>query len=163
VLELFPEMRLPHSNLHRWFDLRVEQITAEVMARSAQAREIATSFAKSIVKGADNAVVNAARDQLMSILAEDATPKARAAAAKALIALAEVMQGARANDIKERRVGVDERRIKVLEERERLARERVDQATKSAVKKGTGQFSIEDINMLRERTFGLPPLAVENA
>src|SRR5882672_10887283 len=50
VLELFPEMRLPHTNLHRWFDLRVEQITAEVMARSAQAREIATSFAKSIVK-----------------------------------------------------------------------------------------------------------------
>jgi hypothetical protein len=48
----------------------------------------------------------------------------------------------------------------VIDERERVARERVDQATQQAVKKGTGQFSLDDINLLRERTFGLPPIQV---
>ena len=160
VLELFPDLRLPHSNLHRWYDLRVRQVMAEVQARSVQARELAAAFAKSIVAKDDEAVLNAARDQLMSLLAEDTSPKARISATKGLIALAEMLQGKRANDIKERKVAADERRIKLLEDRERQARERIDQATQQAVRKGTGQFSIEDINLLRERTFGLPPLVV---
>lgn len=160
VLELFPDLRLPSTNLQRWYDLRVAQVTAETMARAAQAREIATAFAKSVVKGGDEAVLNAARDQIMGLLAEDASPKNRMGVARGLIALAEVMQGARANEIKERKVDVDARRMKLLEDREKLARERVDQATQQAARKGSGQFSIEDINLLREKTFGLPPLAI---
>ena len=147
VLELFPRLRLPHTNLHRWFDLRVRQVMAETMGRSAQARELAAAFAGSVLKGGDQAVLNAARDQFMSILAEDTTPKGRAFAAKGLIALSEQMQASRTNDIRER-----------LEAREQIARDRVDQATQQAAKRGTGQFSIEDLNLLRERTFGLPPL-----
>ncbi len=46
VLELFPEMRLPHSNLHRWYDIRVDQVQKQVMEYSAKAREIAQAFAK---------------------------------------------------------------------------------------------------------------------
>jgi hypothetical protein len=160
VLELFPDLRIPHSNLHRWYDLRIRQVMAETMARSAQAREIAAAFAKSVVKGEDEAVLNAARDQIMSVLAEDGTPKGRMKAAAALIALAEMMQERRSNDIKERKVAVDARRMKLLEDREKRACERVDQATQQAAKKGTGQFSINDINLLRERTFGLPPLVI---
>ncbi len=158
VLELFPEMRLPHSSLHRWYDLRVSQVRRDVEQRSVIARQLAESFAKSVVTGGNEAVTNAARDQLMSLLAEDLTPKGRTNAAKGLIALAEILQSARANDIKERRVAVDVRRIKLLEDREKQARERIDQATQQAAKKGTGQFSIDDINLLRERTFGLPPI-----
>jgi hypothetical protein len=113
VLELFPDLKLPHSNLHRWYDLRVSQVVAETMARSAQAREIAAAFAKSIVVGDDDAVMNAARDQIMSVLAEDATPKGRMKAAGALIALAEMMQQRRSNDIKERKVAVEEKSIQI--------------------------------------------------
>ena len=158
VLELFPRLRLPHTNLHRWIDLRVRQVMAETMGRSAQARELAAAFAGSVLKGGDQAVLNAARDQFMSILAEDTTPKGRAFAAKGLIALSEQMQASRTNDIRERKVDVDVRKIKLLEAREQIARDRVDQATQQAAKRGTGQFSIEDLNLLRERTFGLPPL-----
>jgi hypothetical protein len=160
VLELFPDMHLPHTNLHRWYDLRFRQVMKEVQNRSAQARELATAFAKSVVAKDDQAVLNAARDQLMSLLAEDASPKARINATKGLISLAEMLQEKRLNDIKERKVATDERRMKLLEDREKQARERVDQATQQAAKKGTGQFSIEDINLLRERTFGLPPLVI---
>ncbi len=162
VLELFRDLKLPHTNLHRWYDLRVSQVTAEVEARSVQARVLAASFAKSVVKGGDDAVLNAARDQLMSLLAEDASPDARLTAAKGFIMLAQKMQTARLNDLRERKVGVDERRIAVVEDRERQARERVDQATQQAAKKGSGQFSIDDINLLRERTFGLPPLVINH-
>lgn len=101
-------------------------------------------------------------DQIMSVLAEDGTPKGRMKAAGALIALADMMQERRSNDIKERKVAVDARRMKLLEDREKRARERVDQATQQAAKKGTGQFSIDDINLLRERTFGLPPLVTSH-
>jgi hypothetical protein len=160
VLELFPDMKLPHSNLHLWYDLRVRQVVAEVQIRSAQARELAASFAKSVVKGGDEAVLNAARDQLMSLLAENVGPDARILATKGLIALAQKMQTRRLNDLRERKVATDERKMKLLEEREQRARDHVDQATQQAAKKGTGQFSLEDINLLRERTFGLPPLVI---
>jgi ketosteroid isomerase-like protein len=159
VLELFPDLKLPHSNLHRWYDLRVSQVVAETMARSAQAREIAAAFAKSIVAGDDDAVMNAARDQIMSVLAEDATPKGRMKAASALIALAEMMQQRRANEIKERKVAVDERKIKAFEDREALMRKKLEAETdKAASKLKKGELTVKDINRLRERVFGLPPV-----
>lgn len=164
VLELFPKLRLPHTNLHRWHDLRFNQVFEETMARSAQAREIATAFAKSVVPGSEEAVLNAARDQIMSVLAEDATPKGRMSAAKALIGLAEMLQEARLNTIKERQVAVDERKIKALEERERLIRTKLEAETQRAAKKvASGEFTLADINLIRERTFGLPPLKSHEA
>ena len=77
ILELFPDLRLPHANLHRWYDLRVSQVVSETLARSVQARELAEAFAKSAVEGGNEAVLNAARDQLMFLLAENADPSAR--------------------------------------------------------------------------------------
>lgn len=159
VLELFPAMRLPHSNLHRWYDLRVSQVQADIEIRSAQARTIAKAFAKSIVEGSDEAVLNAARDQIMSVLSEDATAKGRLAAAKSLIVLADVMQEARLNTIKERKVVVDERKIAAYEQREALMRRKLESETeRAATKLRKGELTIADINRLRERTFGLPPV-----
>ena len=43
VLELFPMLHLPHSNLQRWHDLRFKQVQRDIEARSAQARELATA------------------------------------------------------------------------------------------------------------------------
>ncbi|MHB1673784.1 MAG: hypothetical protein ACYCSP_05985 [Acidobacteriaceae bacterium] len=113
VLELFPSMRLPHSSLHRWYDLRFRQVMVETMARSAQAREIATAFAKSAVDGADEAVLNAARDQIMSVLAEGGPSGGRMKAAKALIDLGFLVQTTRANEIKQRKVTVDEKALQM--------------------------------------------------
>lgn len=113
VLELFPAMRLPHTSLHRWFDLRVRQVMTETMARSAQAREIATAFAKSTVEGADEAVLNAARDQIMSVLTEDGSSSGRMKAAKALIDLGLLVQKTRTNEIRERLATVDEKALQM--------------------------------------------------
>ena len=162
VLELFPDMRLPHSNLHRWYDLRVSQVMAETMARSAQARELASSFARSIVAQDDAAVLNAARDQLMTLLAEDGSIKGRLTAAKGLIALADMLQQRRANDIKERKVEVDERKITVLEARESLLRRKLEaEADKASKKLKDGKLKPEDLAEMVQRTFGFAP-AVQN-
>jgi hypothetical protein len=160
TLELFPELRLPHSNLHRWYDLRVSQVVEEVQKRAVIARELAESFAKSIVAGDDTAVLNAARDQLMSVLAEDSSPKARISATKGLIALAETMQQARANTIRERKVATDERKIKVLEDREALTRRKLEaEAAKATKKLERGQLKPQDLAALVQRTFGIAPEA----
>lgn len=159
VLVLFPERRLPHTNVHRWYDLRVRQVQRDVMATAAQAREIATAFAKAVVSGSDESVLNAARDQVFGIL-QQGDGSSRIFATKALIALSEVMQSARANTIKERKVAIDERRITQLEKDAEVKRKRMEKETDDAAKKlKSGQpITEEDINRLRERTFGLPPI-----
>lgn len=159
TLELFPDLRLPQTNLARWFDLRIEQVYRETMARAAQAREIAAAFAKSIVADDDAAVLNAARDMIMSVLTDDATPKGRMKTAGALIALAEMMQERRLNDIKERKVAVDERRLVQLEKDAELKRRKFTKEMDAAEKKITrGQaLTADDINRIRERVFGIGP------
>ena len=108
VLELFPKLYLPRSNLHRWYKARVVAVRRQMLVASERARTIAESFAKATVEGSNEAVLNAARDQLMVVLSEDGTSNGRRATAKALTGLAIVMQAARANDIKERKVAVEE-------------------------------------------------------
>lgn len=162
VRRRFPDYRLPHTNLHRWYDLRVSQAAEEALARSTQAREIARAFAAANIKGADEAVINAARDVIFEMLqAQDDRTRVKASAG--LIALAEVMNGAKANAIKERKVAVDERKIVQLEKDAELKRKRMEQETESVAKKlNKGELGIDDINRLRERTFGLPPIAAKS-
>lgn len=113
VLELFPQMRLPHSNLHRWFDLRVRQVQKDVLVRSEQARTIAESFAKSQLVNGDDAVINAARDTLMGVLGEDGSEAGRLNATKGLIKLGELMQKAKTNELRERKVSVEEQTLQI--------------------------------------------------
>ena len=69
------------------------------------------------------------------------------------------MQGARANDIKERKVAVDERKMAQLEADAEIRRKRMDEDTKKVAKKG--ELTLDDINTLRRNTFGLPPLGAD--
>ncbi|QNI34522.1 DUF3486 family protein [Alloacidobacterium dinghuense] len=159
VLELFPDLRLPHTNLHRWYDLRVEQVQAEVLNRAQQARKIAEAFAAADLENSNDAVMNAARDIIFGLM-ERADDGSRMYASKALLALAEVVQEARKNDIRERQVAVDERKLKALEAREELTRRKLEAETEKAAKKlSKGQLTPEDLGRLAERTFGLKPVA----
>lgn len=157
---LFPGRRLPDTSLQRWFDLRVSQVVQDLAARSAQAREVAQAFAKSMVKGDNDAVLNAARDLILNFVSEDSTPKGRLAAAGRLIALAEMQQTARANAIKERKVATDERKLKLLEEREALLRRKLEaEAERLTKKQKRGELKPEDLADLVQRTFGIAPKA----
>ncbi len=132
VLELFPNMRLPHTNLQRWYDLRVAQVQKDVMHTSAKAREITQAFAKAGIVADDEAVINASRDTLMGILSEDGSVGGRANVAKSLIKLGDLMQKAKTNRIRERKVTVDEGTLQMkLDEIKRRAEKLI-----KAVEKG---------------------------
>jgi hypothetical protein len=163
VLELFPNCRLPHSNLARWYDLRFRQVQESMQVRSAQARELAAAFASSVVDKQSEAVTNAIRDQLLAALSEDNTATGRLKSAKALLSLAEVLQTARANDIKERKVAADERKLKLMEQREKIAIQKLeDESAKLSKKAAKGEVTPADMDRLRERVFGLPPKRDKN-
>jgi hypothetical protein len=164
VLELFPEMRLPKSNLHRWYKVRIAQAGQATLERAEYARELAQSFVGATVKGDKDAVLNAARDIFFGILTEDGSLPARAAAGKALLSLAKEQQKARTNDIRERLVSVDERKVAQLERDAEARRRKMDaEAEKLTKKAAKGEVTPADINRLRERVFGLPPKPSEAA
>lgn len=156
VLELFPDTRIPKSNLHRWYDIRVGQVQKQVLESAEHARVLAEAFAQANVEGDREAVCNAARDQILTVLSEDGSSSGKMRAAKALLSLAEVMQTARANDIKERKVAADERKIVVLERREKLAIQKLEAETERLAKKArTGQPITEDeLKSVRMKAFG---------
>ena len=159
VLQEFPAMRLPRVTLQRWFDLRVAQARKQVLKEGAQAREFASAFVGCGLPEANAAVVNALRDQVFGLI-QSAGVGNKTLFAEGLKDLTLAMTRMQRVELQAKRVDVDQRKIKLLEDREKQARESVDKATQEAARKGTGQFSIEDINLLRERTFGLPPLVV---
>jgi len=68
ALDLFPGLRLAKSSLQRWFDLRVSQVRAQVLAESAKAREWAAAFAGNDLPGTNAAVMNAMRDQVFTLM-----------------------------------------------------------------------------------------------
>jgi hypothetical protein len=112
VANKFTERRLPETTLARWYDLRVAQVMKDVMVRAEQARVIAESFAAAGVKDSDGAVLNAARDVIFGML-QSADDKSRGSAAKYLLGLADVMQEARKNAVRERAVAVDEQALQL--------------------------------------------------
>jgi hypothetical protein len=113
VLELFPDMRIPKSSLHRWYDVRIKQAQEAVMERAEQARILAESFAGSESDENRTAALNAAADIFFGLMSEDTSVVARMGAAKGLLKLAEVQQKARTNDIRERKVSVEEQVLQI--------------------------------------------------
>jgi hypothetical protein len=123
VLEQFPEMKLAKSSLHRWFDLRVSQARKQVLAESAQAREFAGAFAGRDLAGANNAVVNALRDQVFNLI-QSAGIGDKAQFAKGLKDLTLAMSRMQRVELQAKRVDADLARIDA--ERAKLAAEAGD-------------------------------------
>ncbi len=159
ALKAFPKRRLPHSNLHRWYDLRVEQKAKEALERAEQARVIAQAFAKAGIDKMDDAVMNALRDLVFGMMHQQ-SDEARSLIVKNLLAMARVINRAKANAIKERSVTIQERKLALMKKAMELKRKRLEQETEGAAKKlNKGRaVTIEDINHIRERVFGLPPV-----
>lgn len=117
VLEAFPTLRLPHSNMQRWWFVRELDRVDEIKERSKNSRDIARDFAEALIEGGDAAVENAARDVIFQMMIEQDNDKGRATTAKYLLMLRDVMNSAKSNVIKERKVAVDEGRLVLLEKK----------------------------------------------
>ncbi len=75
---IFPDLRLPHTNLHRWYDLRFEQRIAEVDRDAGKARAIAEAFAARTFEDLTESTKNALAEQVFML-----TSSANAADSKA--------------------------------------------------------------------------------
>ncbi len=160
VLKAFPKLRLPHSNLHRWYDLQVEQKQKEALVQAEQARVIAQAFAEAGIDQMDDAVMNALRDLVFGMMLQ-VSDDGRSLIVKNLLAMAKLMNRDKANSIKERSVTIEERKLALMKKAIELKRKRQEQETEGTAKKlNKGRVvTIEDINRIRERVFGLPPVA----
>jgi len=68
VLEEFPELKLPKSSLHRWYDIRIDQVRNQTLVESQRARAWAQEFASKSLPEANAAVINALRDQVFALM-----------------------------------------------------------------------------------------------
>jgi hypothetical protein len=150
ALSHFADKRIPHSTLHRWYDVQVSQKLEEIEAERAASLAVAAKFAGSGYKDLDESVKNALADVVFAHAKDSDAP---AAFHKALAELAWILARNRQLDIAKQKVDVE--RMKV----EEILR-RAEKATNDAAKKigKGGKLTIDDINRLRERTFGLPPI-----
>src|SRR5262249_20136012 len=96
-----PGLRLPHTTLHRWHDLRVEQVKREVLADQARAREIAALFAGKKFEDLPDVVRTAISDQLFSMM-QNGDAKSRLTAVKGLLALGDLLNEQRKTELRER-------------------------------------------------------------
>jgi hypothetical protein len=159
VHRLFPKCRLPHTSLARWWDLRVDQVRRDVMKRAETARELAAAFAGRGMEKLPEAVMNALRDLVFSVL-EQSDAKSKGAAIKSLSELGWLVSEMQKSKVQEERLKVEGRRVTLSEREFEIRKKKFDKETNDAARKlGKGKpITEDDINRIRERTFGLPPV-----
>jgi hypothetical protein len=149
-IALFADRRIPHSTLHRWYDVQVEQKFEEIALERKASQAIAEAFAAAGYENLDESVKNALADVVFRHVKDSGDPeKFHAALADLALALTRF------------------RRIEIAKDRVALERKKLDEITRRAEKETNdaakkiskgGKLTIDDINRLRERTFGLPPV-----
>jgi hypothetical protein len=161
ALDEFPGLKLPSSSLHRWYDLRVNQVQRQILAESEIARNFATKFSGAGIDDANEAVINAMRDEVFA-LAGKMDSGSRALYMDALGNLTLAMARIQRVDIQKRKVQADERKLALLEKDAELKRSKFQKEMDAAEKKITkGEpLTADDINQIRQRVFGIGPAPV---
>jgi len=146
---LFAGERLPANTLSRWHDLRIEQVRNEVMAQSERARHMAAAFASKGFRELPEAAVNALSAQVFTLMETKGGAEFEASLGNLVLVLSKLITA----QAKQKQVELAERKFKDLKANaEKTTHE-------AAAKLGKGQgLTLADINRIRERTFGLPPI-----
>jgi len=128
---LFPGLRIPHTNLSRWWDLRIEQVKRETLESAGKAREFAAAFAGRDFKDLPDAVRNALGDQIFSLM-QSADKQDQTRFRRELLALGELLNQHRKLDIAERKQKTEERtlELKVQQMREKVTALKKEVASK---------------------------------
>jgi hypothetical protein len=156
----FAGQRLPHTSLHRWYDLRVEQVQREVLAQAERARQLAAAFAQRGFSELPEATVNALSSEVFGLM-ESASIQDREKALGNLLFLLTKLMTARA---KEKYVEIESRKLDLARRKFEELKQNADRATnEAAAKLGKGKaLTLADINRIRERVLGLDPIAASH-
>jgi len=150
VLSHFADRRIPHSTLHRWYDVQVEQKLEEIESERAASLAVAKKFSGQGYEQLDEAVKNALADVVFTGAKDQSDPeKFRAALGELALALTRF----RRTEIARDRVELDRKKL------EEFIRKADKSTNEAAAKIGKGKpVTIDDINRIRERALGLPPV-----
>lgn len=150
VSESFAGQRLPRSSLARWYDLRVEQVQREVLARAHAAREFASSFKTLGFDELPEATRNALASQVFVLFEQIGND---AAARKELGNLLFLLLKSRQLDIKQEEVKAKTRELEMrIEEMKRKAAGATRQIEKAAAQ---GKRPPEDAVRALKELYGL--------
>ncbi|HLJ89559.1 MAG TPA: hypothetical protein VKZ53_22305 [Candidatus Angelobacter sp.] len=153
---LFPGKRLPKVSLHRWYDIRVSQVRAEVMARAQVAREFAETFADRGFDKLPDAVKNALGDQIFALM-QSSNAKDQQRFRSELLKLGLLLVEQRKLDIMERAQETNERKQstseKALEMRISQMQEKAKALKKEIQEKKN--LSPEDLQRKIDQIYGL--------
>lgn len=149
-LSHFADRRIPATTLHRWYDVQVAQKLEEIAIESRASQAIAEAFAAGGFEKLDGSVINALRDVVFTHAKDAADPEKFRAA---LSDLALTLTRFRRTEIAKQRAELDSKKFTEL-----VAK--ANKATNDAAKKISkgGKLTVDDIDRIRERTFGLPPV-----
>jgi hypothetical protein len=149
----FPGLKLPHSTLLRWHDLRVDQVKKEMMAQAEKAREIAGLFAGREFKDLPEAVRNALGDKIFALM-QSADEKAQGKTLKGLLDLGWLLAQQRKLELQERKQQTDERELELKIEavRAKVAALKKDVEGSGGKKK---QLSPEELKQRVDEIYGL--------
>jgi hypothetical protein len=144
------------SSCHRWYDVRVQQVQKEVLAQAEQARALAGAFASKGFKDLPEAALNALSSEVFSVM----NAKGGAAREKSLGNLVFVLSRLIEARARKKAVELDAKKVALAEKRFEQLKEKTEKATNDAAAKlASGKpFTLTDINNIRERVLGLPPL-----
>jgi uncharacterized protein (DUF3084 family) len=92
---------------------------------------------------------------------QNADEKSRHKVVAGMLALGELMAQQRKLEIQEQKVQAETKRVQLLERDFEMRKRKFDAETDKAARKAQRGKAIttDDINRIRERTFGLPPIA----
>lgn len=141
---LFPGKYLPHSNLHRWYDVRVAQVMKENLEERAFALELAGAFRTAGFEGLDESVRNAAAKEIF-LIARSAKAGDKKNFRKELLDLGELL-------VKNRRVDVQQQKVDIERRKLALIGDKVNGLKKATAKK---QLKPEELQEKLDEIYGL--------
>lgn len=151
--QLFPKLKLPHSTLARWYDLRVSQVLQENLERSQRAREFAGIWAGRDFKDLPAATRNALGDQIFALM-QSADKQDQQQFRRELMALMELLNESRKLDIKERQQTTNEKalelKVQQMQEKVKALRESV-----GGDKSGKKKVDPEELKKKLDEIYGL--------
>jgi hypothetical protein len=148
----FPGLKLPHSTLQRWHDLRVEQVKREMLSDQTRAREIAALFAEKKFQDLPEAIRNALGDKIFELM-QSADEKSKNKTVKGLLEFGWLLAQQRKLELQERKQSADER---ALEIKLQLINEKVKQLKKDVDVAGKKkQLTPEQLKQRVDEIYGL--------
>jgi hypothetical protein len=111
--EIADATKLPPTTLKRWYDIRVEQVNAEVMAQAERARVLAAEFAGKGFDRLPEAVQNALASAIFG-MSEQQDETGRLRAAKGLAEIGWLLARTRQLDQEDKRLGLEAKRLDAI-------------------------------------------------